>query len=72
MFNRPNVPHYTAGNIECIDYIADQGWMEGFCLGNIVKYATRCMIKGETINDLVKIVRYAEMLMDHIDGRGDE
>lgn len=66
---RDSVPHYTAGPIECIDYIASQGWMEAFCLGNIVKYATRCMLKGEHKSDLGKIRQYAMMLEDYLDGR---
>ena len=69
--DRPNVLHYTAGDIEPIEYIEAQGWMVAFCLGNIIKYASRCMLKGEPINDLCKIRRYAEMLEDYIDRRTD-
>lgn len=66
---RKDVPHYTTGMIECIDYIADKGYMEGFCLGNIIKYVTRCQHKGTMMEDLAKIRRYAEMLEDYIDER---
>jgi hypothetical protein len=67
--SRTNVSHYTAGDIECIDYIADQGHMVGYCLGNIIKYASRCMLKGTPSADLEKIRRYSEMLEDYLDGR---
>ena len=70
--NRPDVPHYTRGSIETIDYIADCGHMIGFCLGNIIKYASRCEHKGEMVKDLDKIRRYAEMLIDYIEGREDD
>jgi len=69
---RADVPHYTSGSIECIDYIADQGHMVGFCIGNIIKYASRCMLKGEPLSDLEKIRRYAEMLEDYLNGRGEK
>ena len=68
---RAKVPHYTTGSIECIDYIADQGHMISFCLGNIIKYATRCAHKGTMLQDLEKIRRYAEMLEDYIERRGE-
>ena len=70
--SRPDVPHYMRGSIETIDYIADCGHMIGFCLGNIIKYASRCEHKGEMVKDLDKIRRYAEMLIDYIEGREDD
>ena len=68
---RAVVPHYTHGDIECIDYIASQGHMIGFCIGNIIKYATRAPHKGQMLADLEKIRRYAEMLEDYIESRGE-
>lgn len=67
MSDRTHTSHYCKGNIECIDYIADQRWMLGFCLGNIVKYATRLEHKGQPIEDLDKIINYATMLKDHME-----
>lgn len=66
MTERKHTQHYCNGRIECIDYIADNGWMLGFCLGNIVKYAVRCEHKGTPIEDLDKIINYAVMLKEHL------
>ncbi len=52
--------HYTAGNIECIDYIDSCGYGLDFCLGNAVKYLTRCKLKGTTVQDIRKAIWYAE------------
>lgn len=58
--------HYTAGNIECIDFIDSCGYGFDFCLGNAIKYLTRCKFKGTTLQDLKKAIWYtthaAEML----------
>ena len=50
MVNHP--PHYTQGEIECIEvikYINDklhtEGY-EGYCLGNFIKYIWRCNLKN--------------------------
>lgn len=48
--------HYTTGKIECIDYIIDKKL--GYCLGNAVKYITRCEHKGKKIEDLEKAIWY--------------
>ncbi len=37
--NRPK--HYADRKFEPIDVIADNGWAEGFCLGNAYKYMAR-------------------------------
>ena len=42
-------PHYTAGEIECIDAIRAALGREGFlayCRGNAIKYLWRCEHKG--------------------------
>ena len=52
---------YKHGDIEPVDVMREQGWLEGFCYGNIVKYAMRR--KGSDKEDLQKIVDYAKMLM---------
>ncbi len=61
---REPTPHYCAGSIEPIDYIKAQGWKVPFCLGNIVKYATRAEHKGTFREDIEKIKRYAEILLE--------
>lgn len=56
--NHPS--HYNSGNIETIEIIKDQGWTQGFCLGNAIKYITRAGKKDpfKTIEDLEKAVWY--------------
>ena len=65
--NHPD--HYNSGKFEAIDVIADAGYGEGFCLGNIIKYAQRYGKKeGEARNhNLMKIIHYAIILMDKKD-----
>jgi hypothetical protein len=55
-------PHYTAGEIECIDAIRAALGREGFiayCRGNAIKYLWRCVHKGGT-EDLRKAAWYQE------------
>lgn len=55
--NHPS--HYMQGKIECIDYIIDKKLP--FCLGNAIKYITRCELKNggkNRIEDLRKAVFY--------------
>lgn len=56
--NVVNPPHYTDGKIEVIDFIEDKKL--GFCLGNVVKYVSRCGKKsGNTRKqDLQKALWY--------------
>ena len=37
--NHPS--HYNSGKLEAIDIIEDAGMIEGFCLGNALKYLLR-------------------------------
>lgn len=60
-----NVDHpsyYNSGSIEVIDYIKDQGWGEGFALGNAIKYISRAGKKdpNKTIEDLEKAIWYLQ------------
>lgn len=50
--------HYTAGDIEHIEYVEDQGWAQGYCLGNATKYLHRAGLKPgtEAVTDLKKAV----------------
>jgi len=55
-------PHYTAGEIECIDAIRAALGREGFiayCRGNAIKYLWRCEHKGGT-EDLRKAAWYLD------------
>ena len=63
MVNNP--PHYTGGNIECIDAIraaltADE--FRGYCKGNVIKYTYRERLKGRD-EDLAKARWYLDELL---------
>ena len=53
--------HYAHGKYQATDMIIDAGHGEGFCMGNIMKYAVRCGKKDGTDAemDLLKIIHYA-------------
>ena len=53
--------HYAGGKYQATDMIIDSGHGEGFCMGNIMKYAMRCGKKEgtDTEEDLLKIIHYA-------------
>ena len=56
--------HYSMENIQSTEFIFDAGHGEGFCLGNIIKYAQRYGKKnGKDTDDLLKILHYAVMLL---------
>lgn len=67
--DRVNHPaHYNSGKIEVIEFIEDQGFGQGFCVGNAIKYIARAGKKNpeHEIEDLEKAVwylkRHVEML----------
>ena len=67
MINHP--PHYTNGNIECIDAIQSALTAEefrGYCKGNVIKYAFRERMKGGT-EDLRKAQWYLSRLTERDD-----
>ena len=59
--------HYTAGNIECIDFIDSCGYGLDFCLANAIKYLTRCKLKGTTVQDIRKAIWYATHAADKLE-----
>ncbi len=59
-------PHYTHGDIECIDAIRAALGPEGFaafCRGNVIKYNFRCDHKGG-VQDVEKARWYLDKLID--------
>lgn len=53
--------HYSNNKIQTTEVIMDNGHGEGFCLGNVAKYAQRYGKKGNPEDyrkDLLKIVHY--------------
>lgn len=58
--------HYNKGGIECFDVIKafyGQEAFEGFCAGNMLKYAMRYKHKGQALDDLSKIRFYVDELI---------
>ena len=56
--------HYSKDNFQATEFIIDAGHGEGFCIGNIIKYAQRYGKKnGKNDEDLLKIIHYAIILL---------
>ena len=56
--------HYGYGQYQATDMIIDSNHGEGFCIGNIMKYAMRYGKKnGKDYQDLLKIIHYAIILL---------
>ena len=64
--------HYSMNRIQSTEFIFDAEHGEGFCIGNIIKYAQRYGKKnGYNREDLKKIVHYAIIMMSIHDSRQD-
>ena len=51
--------HYSDGKYQATEFIIDGGHGEGFCMGNILKYAQRYGKKnGKDRKDLLKVIHY--------------
>lgn len=72
MVNHPE--HYQSGKIETIDVIEeftkDLKGIEAFDTANIIKYACRWKRKNG-VEDLRKLVWYANHLINHIEAKGE-
>ena len=56
--------HYAQNKVQSTEFIADAGHGEGFCMGNIIKYAQRYGKKsGYNRDDLKKIIHYTIIMM---------
>ena len=56
--------HYSKNKIQTTEFIFDSGHGEGFCMGNIIKYAQRYGKKnGYNRDDVLKIIHYAIILL---------
>jgi len=56
--------HYSMNKIQSTEFVADAGHGEGFCIGNIIKYAQRYGKKnGHNREDVLKIIHYAIILL---------
>lgn len=66
--------HYTAGDIETIDYIRDKLSKEqfiGYCVGNVLKYVSRYRLKGGK-EDLEKAQVYLKWAIERMDKNGEK
>ncbi len=51
--------HYSKSKFQATEFIIDGGHGEGFCIGNIMKYAQRYGKKGgKNRSDLLKVIHY--------------
>jgi hypothetical protein len=52
--------HYSQNKFQATEFILDSGHGDGFCIGNIMKYAQRYGKKeGYNKKDLLKVIHYA-------------
>ena len=56
--------HYSHKNFQATEFVIDSGHGEGFCIGNIMKYAQRYGKKnGKDRKDLLKVIHYGIMAL---------
>lgn len=56
--------HYSRDKFQATEFIIDGGHGEGFCIGNILKYAQRYGKKeGKNRKDLLKVLHYAMIML---------
>ena len=62
--------HYSLNKYQSTEFIIDSGHGEGFCIGNILKYAQRYGKKGtpgDHRKDLQKVLHYAIIALNEHD-----
>ena len=60
--------HYSLNRYQSTEFIIDSGHGEGFCFGNIMKYAQRFGKKdGKNRKDLLKILHYTMIALYNLD-----
>ena len=65
--------HYNKNKFQATEFIIDSGHGEGFCIGNIMKYAQRYGKKnGKNRADLMKVIHYSIIALHLNDGVSDE
>jgi hypothetical protein len=56
--------HYSMNKFQATEFILDAGHGDGFCIGNIMKYAQRYGKKGGyNRKDLLKVLHYGLILL---------
>ena len=65
--------HQSKSKFQATEFILDAGHGEGFCIGNILKYAHRYGKKnGKDKKDLLKVIHYAIIALSINNGESDE
>jgi len=65
--------HYSLNQFQATEFILDSGHGEGFCIGNILKYAQRYGKKdGYNRKDLLKVLHYALIALHNHDLQHEE
>lgn len=65
--------HYSQNKFQATEFIIDSGHGEGFCIGNILKYAQRYGKKnGKNRADLLKVIHYGIIALHLNNGESDE
>lgn len=67
--------HYTVGGIQPIEYMRckmTKEQYEGFCLGNVIKYISRCDFKSSKVSDLKKTKQYLDWLIESVESEDEE
>lgn len=62
--------HYSQNKYQATEFIIDSGHGEGFCIGNVMKYAQRYGRKGtpeDWRKDLMKVIHYAIIALHNHD-----
>ena len=63
-----NNSHNSQNTFQATEFIMDSGHGEGFCIGNILKYAQRYGKKeGKNRKDLLKVIHYGIMALHNHD-----
>ena len=56
--------HYSQDRFQATEFIIDGGHGEGFCIGNVLKYAQRYGKKdGKNRKDLLKVLHYSLIML---------
>ena len=60
--------HYAQAKTQTTEIVFENGHGEGFCIGNIIKYAQRFGKKdGKNTQDLFKVIHYAIILIGQLE-----
>ena len=65
--------HYSLSKYQATEFIMDAGHGEGFCFGNVMKYAQRYGKKeGKNRADLLKVIHYGFLALNNHDKENNQ